>query len=390
MPEGDSVYRQCKMLREALEGSVIVSSDFRVPSLATSDVSGRTVVAVVPRGKHILIRLSEAPDAAELKSGAEPLTLHSHLMMDGTWRVFDRARDDDAGHPVTAGADGWAEPRTRIARSSQQDVGTPDEAARNGGEASAGSGRAASSSRGRNGMRTSRPGASPYRPRGQARRGGSVRSRAEARTRLSADVAIGQGSHTIRAILRTEDVEAVGFDVKDVCLVPTRLEDEQLVGYLGPDILGPDWDLETALERLSAQPDRAIGTALMDQRNLAGIGNVYRVEVLFMSRTNPWVTVGSLPEGKLREIVTLAHKLLHLNKDRSMRSTVGQAPQGRPLFWAYGKDGQPCRRCGAVLRRGEIDDALLTAPAPDGTTTMSGTAVQHLRKIVWCPRCQSE
>ncbi|RKQ34910.1 DNA-formamidopyrimidine glycosylase family protein [Kocuria tytonis] len=333
MPEGDSVYRQCKMLREALEGAVIESSDFRVPALATSDVSGRTVVAVVPRGKHILIRLSGAPDAAELKSGAEPLTLHSHLMMDGTWRVFDRQQDDDAARP---------------------------------------------------GGRRSYPGASPYRPRGQARRGGSVRSAAEARTRVSADVSIGQGSHTIRAILRTKDVEAVGFDVKDVRLVPTRLEDRELVGYLGPDILGPDWDLEKALERLSAQPDRAIGTALMDQRNLAGIGNVYRVETLFMSRTNPWVTVGSLPDGKLREIVTLAHKLLHLNKDRSMRSTVGQAPQGRPLFWAYGKDGQPCRRCGAVLKRGEIDDALLTVdPAP------SRTAVQHLRTIAWCPRCQA-
>ena len=333
MPEGDSVYRQCKMLREALEGAVIESSDFRVPALATSDVSGRTVVAVVPRGKHILIRLSAAPDAAELKSGAEPLTLHSHLMMDGTWRVFDRQQDDDAARP---------------------------------------------------GRRRSRPSASPYRPRGQARRGGSVRSAAEARTRISADVSIGQGSHTIRAILRTQDVEAVGFDVKDVRLVPTRLEEPELVGYLGPDILGPDWDLEKALERLSAQPDRAIGTALMDQRNLAGIGNVYRVETLFMTRTNPWARVDSLPEGKLREIVTLAHKLLHLNKDRSMRSTVGQAPQGRPLFWAYGKDGQPCRRCGTQLKRGEIDDALLTVdPAP------SRTAVQHLRTIAWCPRCQA-
>lgn len=333
MPEGDSVYRQCKMLREALEGAVIESSDFRVPALATSDVSGRTVVAVVPRGKHILIRLSAAPDAAELKSGAEPLTLHSHLMMDGTWRVFDRQQDDDAARP---------------------------------------------------GRRRSRPSASPYRPRGQARRGGSVRSAAEARTRISADVSIGQGSHTIRAILRTQDVEAVGFDVKDVRLVPTRLEEPELVGYLGPDILGPDWDLEQALERLSAQPDRAIGTALMDQRNLAGIGNVYRVETLFMTRTNPWARVDSLPEGKLREIVTLAHKLLHLNKDRSMRSTVGQAPQGRPLFWAYGKDGQPCRRCGTQLKRGEIDDALLTVdPAP------SRTAVQHLRTIAWCPRCQA-
>lgn len=362
MPEGDSVYRQCKMLREALEGAMIESSDFRVPALATSDVSGRTVVAVVPRGKHILIRLSAAPNTEEMKSGAEPLTLHSHLMMDGTWRVFDRAHNDDAGHlgePRTSGAD----------------------AGRSGADAR-GPGRATSSS-GRGGLQRSRPGASPYRPRGQARRGGSVRSAAESRTRISADVSVGQGSHTVRAILRTKDVEAVGFDVKDVRLVPTRLEDQELVGYLGPDILGPDWDLEKALERLNAQPDRAIGTALMDQRNLAGIGNVYRVEVLFMTRTNPWARVDSLPEGRLREIVVLAHKLLHLNKDRSMRSTVGQAPQGRPLFWAYGRDGQPCRRCGVQLKRGEIDDALLTVdPAP------SRTAVQHLRTIAWCPRCQ--
>ena len=71
MPEGDSVYRQCKMLREALEGAVIESSDFRVPALATSDVSGRTVVAVVPRGKHILIRLSAAPDAAAPKNASK-------------------------------------------------------------------------------------------------------------------------------------------------------------------------------------------------------------------------------------------------------------------------------------------------------------------------------
>ncbi|RLY94161.1 integrase [Kocuria tytonicola] len=376
MPEGDSVYRQCKMLREALEGAVVESSDFRVPALATSDVSGRTVVAVVPRGKHILIRLSAAPDAEEMRSGAEPLTLHSHLMMDGTWRVFDRQRDDDAARPGDAHTTGSAAGENEAPR--RGTGAAPQPGARGRGAA-----RAASSAGGGTGsVRRSRPGASPYRPR--ARRGGSVRSAAEARTRISADVAIGQGSHTIRAILRTQDVEAVGFDVKDVRLVPTRLEDQELVGYLGPDILGPDWDLEKALERLSAQPDRAIGTALMDQRNLAGIGNVYRVETLFMSRTNPWARVDSLPEGKLREIVVLAHKLLHLNKDRSMRSTVGQAPQGRPLFWTYGKDGQPCRRCGTVLKRGEIDDALLTVdPAP------SRTAVQHLRTIAWCPRCQA-
>lgn len=318
MPEGDTVYRQCAMLRAALAGQVLVSSDFRVPSLATSDVSGRTVLDVVPRGKHILIRLSGAPEPEAVRSGAEPLTLHSHLMMDGTWRVFDLA----PAKPAPA--------------------------------------------RGRR---------QPY------RRSASVRSQAEAVRPLSYDVARGQGS-PVRAVLRTARVEAVGFDVKDVRLVPTRLEEHELVGYLGPDILGPDWDLDEALSRLRTRPERAIASALMDQRNLAGIGNVYRVEVLFMTRTDPWATVGSLPEQKLSEIVMLAHKLLHLNRDRPLRSTIGEVPRGRPLHWAYGRDGQSCRRCGAMLRRGEIDDAALS-PEP-----LPATAAHHPRRIMWCPRCQ--
>ena len=195
--------------------------------------------------------------------------------------------------------------------------------------------------------------------------------------------------HAARVVLSladapAPDIELVGFWLGLVRVFPAREYGEQM-GYLGPDLLAEHFDAAEAVRRIEARPDMEIGRALLDQRNLAGIGNVYRVETLFMTRTNPWARVDSLPEGKLREIVTLAHKLLHLNKDRSMRSTVGQAPQGRPLFWAYGKDGQPCRRCGTQLKRGEIDDALLTVdPAP------SRTAVQHLRKIVWCPRCQSE
>ena len=345
MPEGDTVYRQCKMLREALAGHVVESSDFRVPALATSDVAGRTVLDVVPRGKHLLIRLSEAPHAAELKSGAEPLTLHSHLMMDGTWRVFDRVQADASS---SAGARGAGS------------------SGRAGGPGRAG---AAVGSYGRRRQ--------PY------GRQANVRSRAEINNPLSYDVSSNQSSHTIRAILRTAEVEAIGFDVKDVQLVPTRLEEQELVGYLGPDILGPDWDQDEALRRLRAQPERAIGTALIDQRNLAGIGNVYRVEVLFMTRTNPWDTVGSLPQQKLVELVELAYKLLHLNRDRSKRSTIGHPATSKPLFWAYGHYGQPCRRCGTKIKRGEIDDAAASPHAPT-----RASAPQHLRNIAWCPRCQ--
>ena len=311
------MYRQAALLRAALAGRVLVSSDFRVPSLATSDVSGRTVLDVVPRGKHILIRLSAAPDPDAVRSGAEPLTLHSHLMMDGTWRVFHTATGPERG------------------------------------------------------------GRQPH------RRYGSARSRAQTGRAPGSDTARGQGSHTVRAVLRTAGAEAVGFDVKDVRLVPTRLEDQELVGHLGPDILGPDWDPEEALSRLRARPGRAIASALMDQRNLAGIGNVYRVEVLFMTRTHPWATVGSLSERKLRELVVLAHKLLQLNRDRPLRSTIGEAPRGRPLHWAYGRAGGACRRCGAVLERGEIDDAVLSLTEP-----LPATAAHHPRRIMWCPRCQ--
>lgn len=328
------------MLRDALKGQVLESSDLRVPALATADLTGRTVVDVVPRGKHLLIRVSEAPNAAELRSGAEPLTLHSHLMMDGTWRVFER-------------------------------TGTsPDGGERGSGTRAASGSRTAPATRGRRGRQ-------PY------RRYASVRSRAEARTPLSADVSVGQGSHTIRAILRTATVEAIGFDVKDVRLVPTRLEEQELVGHLGPDLLGPDWDLGEAVRRLRAQPDRAIGTALMDQRNMAGIGNVYRVEVLFMTRTHPWAPVGSLSLDELTKIVKLAHKLLRLNRDRPLRSTVGHPATAHPLFWAYGHYDQPCRRCGTRLERAEIDDAATSV-----TEARDPSAVQHMRTIAWCPRCQ--
>jgi len=76
MPEGDTVWRACKRLNQALAGQVLVRTDFRVPSLATTDLSGRTVAEVVARGKHILMRLSGG------------VTVHSHFRMDGSWHLY--------------------------------------------------------------------------------------------------------------------------------------------------------------------------------------------------------------------------------------------------------------------------------------------------------------
>jgi endonuclease-8 len=84
VPEGDTVYRQAALLRRALAGRILTRSDLRFPSIATADLSGRTVTGVVPRGKHLLVRVDGGPEALV------PLTLHSHLLMEGMWHVYPR------------------------------------------------------------------------------------------------------------------------------------------------------------------------------------------------------------------------------------------------------------------------------------------------------------
>src|SRR4051812_47330848 len=90
----------------------------------------------------------------------------------------------------------------------------------------------------------------------------------------------------IRAILHTAEWDAVGYRLPVVEIVPTA-EEHTVVGHLGPDLLGPDWDPDEAVRRIAAQPDRTIGEALLDQRNLAGIGTLYRAETLFLSGIHP-------------------------------------------------------------------------------------------------------
>src|SRR6266702_8067602 len=172
MPEGDVVWQTARRLHEALAGRVLTRSDFRVPRLATADLAAVVVTEPVPSGKHLLTRT---------KSG---LTVHTHLKMDGSWRV--------------------------------------------------------------------RPAAERLRD-----------------------------SHRIRLLLANEQWQAVGYQRGVVELIRTS-EEPRVTGHLGPDLLGPDWDCAEAVRRLSAEPGRPIGEALLDQRNLAGIGNVYATEMLFL------------------------------------------------------------------------------------------------------------
>lgn len=258
MPEGDAVYRTARRLREALDGRVLTRSDFRVPRHATADLSGRTVLTTLSRGKHLLTRVEGG------------LTVHTHLRMDGSWRVGPAGRG----------------------------------------------------------------------PRG--------------------------GGDMVRLVLANAEWEAVGIRLGMVDLLRTA-EEARVVGHLGPDLLGADWDPAEAVRRLREGPGRTIGEALLDQRNLAGIGTIYRAETLFLRGVWPWRAVGDIED--VEGIVTLAHRLLDANKIHAGTVTTGDR---RPAAqtWVYGRAGRPCRRCGTRIRRGEM-----------------GTQAQE-RLILWCPGCQ--
>ena len=259
MPEGDTVWLAGQRLHEALAGDVLVRSDFRVPSLATVDLGGRTVVEVVPRGKHLLTRLSGG------------LTLHTHFRMDGSWHLY-RPGDRWTGGPE------WQ----------------------------------------------------------------------------------------VRAVLETASWQAVGYRLPVVDLLATS-DEGSVVGHLGPDVLGPDWDAGLAVERLRAEPGAEVGMALLDQRNLAGLGNLYRCEVLFLQGLTPWVRVADVPD--LPALVDKGRRLLQANRGRWEQSTTGSLRYGE-MHWVFERGGRPCRRCGTRI-----------ATAEQG-------AAPYARLTYWCPRCQ--
>ncbi|MFA3875850.1 Fpg/Nei family DNA glycosylase [Streptomyces sp. MMCC 100] len=260
MPEGDTVWQAARRLHDALAGKVLTRSDFRVPRYATVDLTGRAVLDVTPRGKHLLTRVEGG------------LTVHSHLRMDGSWKVF-------------APGQRWS----------------------------------------------------------------------------------GGPAHQIRVVLATADRTAVGYRLPVLEILRTA-DESRAVGHLGPDLLGPAWDPARALGNLRADSGRALGEALLDQRNLAGIGNVYKSELCFLLGITPWLPVGELPADRAAHLPVLAHKLLEANRDRPVRRTTGL--RGQDLF-VYGRAPRPCLRCGTSVR---------VADQGDGSRE---------RPTYWCPTCQT-
>jgi endonuclease-8 len=182
----------------------------------------------------------------------------------------------------------------------------------------------------------------------------------------------------MRIVVATADFEAVGFNIPVAEFLATRnLERHDELEKLGPDLLNDAFDASEALRRFRQRPALAIADALLNQRILAGIGNVYKSEVLFVCRVHPFATVGELTNAQLTGIIETARKLLRANVAGTLaprttysgfRRTTGSSDPGQRL-WVYGRGGKPCRRCDTPLAaRKHGDDGRLT---------------------YWCPKCQS-
>ncbi|MFN0073655.1 MAG: Fpg/Nei family DNA glycosylase [Chloroflexota bacterium] len=168
-------------------------------------------------------------------------------------------------------------------------------------------------------------------------------------------------------VIETPRAVAVCFSAPTVELLatanPAALD---AVRHLGPDVLAPDFDLDQALGRLRARADDEIAVALLDQSALAGIGNVYKSEVLFLCGVSPFTRVRAIGDVTLRRIVETAVRLMRRNLTTEQRTTTtADAPQ---RHWVYGCTGRLCQRCGTcILRR------------------LQGL---QARATYWCPHCQ--
>jgi endonuclease-8 len=183
-----------------------------------------------------------------------------------------------------------------------------------------------------------------------------------------------------RLVLEVPGSVAVCFDAPVVELFEQRAERlHGALSRLGPDLLAPDFDAAEAHRQLRS-PERAeleIGVAILDQRALAGIGNVYKSEILFVERVDPFARVAELDDATLDRVVARARELLVANVARTAgpeRVTTGVArrPDGRPggaATWIYRRAGRPCPRCRTPIR-----------------SIQQGRDLP--RTTYWCPACQ--
>ncbi|MFL6151295.1 MAG: DNA-formamidopyrimidine glycosylase family protein [Ornithinibacter sp.] len=261
MPEGDTVHRTAERLDAALRDAVVERAELRWPSVPDVDLSGSRTIEVVARGKHLLHRFDTGT------------TLHTHLRMEGQWRVE---------HP--------GERTDRVLR--RQDL---------------------------------------------------------------------------RAAVLTETWSAFGLRLGMLDLVPTAREGD-LVGHLGPDVLGPDWDAAVAAARVTAS-ERFVGDTLLDQRVLAGVGTFWASEILFLERVLPWTPARDLDPERVTAMLTRLHRLMETARRTGWQASTGIQRSGEEAY-VHARSGRPCRRCGDTVR------VAITGDAPRQRTLFS------------CPTCQ--
>jgi len=172
----------------------------------------------------------------------------------------------------------------------------------------------------------------------------------------------------MRIVIATEDFVAVGFNIPvaefHTARTLARADDVRLIG---PDLLGSSFDAEEILRRMRARPGSEIANVLLNQRVLAGIGNVYKSETLFIAGVSPFASVESLDDSALNRVIAIARKLLRYNASpgTNARRTTGSMRDADALY-VYGRAGKPCRKCGTPIEK----------------------QLQNERLTYWCPRCQ--
>jgi endonuclease-8 len=175
-----------------------------------------------------------------------------------------------------------------------------------------------------------------------------------------------RGEARARLVIEVPGAVAVCFDAPVVELFEERAEGlHPGLAPLGPDLLDPDWgpaETHEAVRRLRdpARAARTISEALLDQRALAGIGNIWRNETLFRERVDPWARVADVDDPTIDRLIATARDLL--------RRSAGITP-GRSPMWVYRRAGRPCRRCGTLVRSAAQDARIQ-------------------RTTYWCPTCQ--
>lgn len=187
--------------------------------------------------------------------------------------------------------------------------------------------------------------------------------------------------HTARVVLELvgdphpRPIEVVGHSLGTVQVFPVN-QYPQRIGHLGPDVLAGDWEdtgHALARERLLARPARPVGTALLDQRNLAGVGNEYRAEICFLCGLHPAATVA---EVDVDHVLAVTRRVMWANRSAPVRVTTGIRRAGENSY-VFGRNRRPCRRCGTRIRQGFL-----------GGVDLGGDVDELERVIWWCPRCQ--